>query len=278
MSAASVEQVQSALDSVAAKAGFKCVPVSWEDAQRGTVDGALSCWGGNICDVRLWEKSGKLLYTLRSQNWNERLGYVSSKDLAVVVGNEQPGGAAATPVTLKSYLENIGRHAAYAKVGTPSLFAPGVDDIVSIRFQTVFLPIADRETVEFCTEKYNYNTPSDDDPRNLLLLCTPQGTSVQQDGARAQRIYYHAIDPSGRRTATGWRRNGRGSRWAARRSRRRRRRRTRRRAGRRRRSASARARWARASTCSSSSSCRCSRSRAPSCRDLLKAVAAGCRK
>ena len=72
--AASLEDTKAALDAVASKSGFRCVPVSWEDAQRGTVGGALSCWGGNISDVRLWAKGGQLLYTLRSNNWNERLG------------------------------------------------------------------------------------------------------------------------------------------------------------------------------------------------------------
>ena len=197
--AASLHDVQAALDRVAGKSGFRCVPVSWEDAERGTVGGVLSCWGGNISDVRLWEKSGKLLYTLRSENWNERLGYVASRDVAVVTSNEHPGGGAPlTPVTLRTYLREIGQRAAYAGIDrSTNLFAEQLDEIFSIRFQTVFLPIAARETVEFCTETYNYNTHRDDDPRNLLLLCTPQGTSVQQDGAAAQRVYYHAVDSGG---------------------------------------------------------------------------------
>src|SRR5690242_2768985 len=67
------QSVVEALNATAGPMGFRCVPVSWEDAQRGTVGGGLSCWGGNISDVRLWEKKGTLLYTLRSENWNERL-------------------------------------------------------------------------------------------------------------------------------------------------------------------------------------------------------------
>lgn len=68
MSKASLADTQAALNAVAGKKGFRCVPVSWEDAQRGTVGGTLSCWGGNISDVRLWEKGGQLLYTLRTEN------------------------------------------------------------------------------------------------------------------------------------------------------------------------------------------------------------------
>jgi|UniRef100_A0A7S4LE07 huntingtin len=198
MSAANISQTVAAIDAAAKQSGFRCVPVSWEDAQRGTVAGQLSCWGGNISDVRLWEKTGTLLYTLRSQNWNERLGYVAAKDVAVVTGNTVAGGSQPTPCTLATYLRGLGGHAAYAGVDKGlSLFTPEVDSILSVRFQTVFLPIADRETVEFCTEVYNYNTQDDADPRNLLLLCTPQGTSVQQDGAGAKRVYFHEVDPVG---------------------------------------------------------------------------------
>lgn len=70
---------------------------------------------------------------------------------------------------------------------------------MSIRFQTTFLPIeenpAARGTLEFATEAYNYNTHDDADPRNLVLLCTTQGTAVQQDGQGAKKLFHHAIDP-----------------------------------------------------------------------------------
>lgn len=197
MSKADLDAVQSALNEVAGKSGFRCVPVSWEDAQRGTVGGALSCWGGNISDVRLWEKNGTLLYTLRSENWNERLGYVSSADVAVVTGNHVPGGQALQPVTLRSFLKNFRTYAAYAGAESEQLWDDGADGLLSIRFQSVFLPIARDETTEFCTDVYNYNTHSDDDPRNTLLLCTAQGTSVQQDGAGAKKLFIHSVDPAG---------------------------------------------------------------------------------
>lgn len=195
---ASIAQVTKALNEAAAKKGFRCVPVSWEDAQRGTVGGQLSCWGGNISDVRLWEKSGKLLYTLRTENWNERLGYVSTKDVAVVVGNHVRGGQAPVPITLETYLKNFKEYAGYAGVTKDTLHAEGVDQLATIRFQTVFLPIADDEATMFCTEVYNYNTRSDSDPRNTQLLCTAQGTSVQQDGSGAKKVFLHSVDGGGK--------------------------------------------------------------------------------
>ena len=194
---ASIEQTVEAIDKVAASKGFSCKPVSWEDAQRGTVGGTLSCWGGNISDVRLWEKTGKLLYTLRSDNWNERLGYVSAKEVSVVVGNGVRSGSEPRPTTLKAFLTHLKEHGQYAGITSHDLFANAVDELLTIRFQTVFLPIQEREAVEFCTEVYNYNTTEDSDPRNLLLLCTPQGTSIQQDGCGAKRVFFHAVDPQG---------------------------------------------------------------------------------
>ena len=51
-----------------------------------------------------------------------------------------------------------------------------------------------KATLEFATEAYNYNTRSDADPRNLILLCTTQGIALQQDGKGKKRLYHHAVD------------------------------------------------------------------------------------
>ena len=207
----SLDQVKQQIDKIASSSGFRCVPVSWEDASRGTIGGTLSCWGKNISDVRLWEKSGLLLYTVRSENWNERLGYVAAKDVALVVGNHVPGGSQLSNVTLQNYLSNATQYGSYAGLTTPSLSENQTDTIFSIRFQTVFLPVKGDDSikaddiappgkalgrVEFCTDVYNYNTHSDEDPRNILLLCTAQGTSMQQDGAGTKKLFLHEVDPS----------------------------------------------------------------------------------
>merc|ERR1712070_683656 len=95
-------------------AQYSCKTVSWDDVQRGTVGGSLSCWGSNITDTRLWEKNGKQLFTVRPDNWNEKLGKVSTGDVAVLIGNEARGGTDLRPTTLRQYLRNIGTHAQYA--------------------------------------------------------------------------------------------------------------------------------------------------------------------
>merc|ERR1719171_2319344 len=94
----------------------------------------------------------------------------------------------------------MGAHGAY--VGLPNstdLSSLELDTKVSIRFQTTFLPVGEEElaAMEFCSEAYNYNTKSDADPRNLVLLCTTQGLAIQQDGSGAKRLFHHAVDEKG---------------------------------------------------------------------------------
>ena len=201
---ASITSVKQAVNSAAAKHGFHCVNISWEDAARAAMKGGIRCGGCNISDVRLWERSGKMLYTVRSENWNERLGYVSAADVALMTGNEQRTAAALAPTTLDKYLQNIGTHAAYAGVGVPSLYEPTKDTIFGIRFQTVFLPVAEPAEVqgpppatEFCTEVYDYQTRTDYDPKNLLLLATPQGVSLHHASCERNRLFFHSVDSAG---------------------------------------------------------------------------------
>jgi len=95
--------------------GYSCKSVSWDDADRGTVGGSLSCWGANITDTRLYEKNGRALYTVRPDNWNEKLGSVTAKDVAVIVGNHDPANNGdLQPITLHDYLKSAGMYGEYA--------------------------------------------------------------------------------------------------------------------------------------------------------------------
>ena len=59
-------------------------------------------------------------YTVRPDNWNEKLGVVDSGSVCVLAGNEVPGGGPLQPVTLRSYLASIGpRGGKYCGLGTP---------------------------------------------------------------------------------------------------------------------------------------------------------------
>merc|ERR1711988_469328 len=201
------DTIQAINDACRARGGaysqYSCKTVSWDDVQRGTVGGSLSCWGSNITDTRLYEKNGRQLFTVRPDNWNEKLGKVSTGEVALLVGNEERSGAELQPVTLRQYLKNIGQYGSYAGLKpSQKLDDDALDREVSIRFQTTFLPVeegdgAGRETLEFAPEAYSYSTTHDSDPRNLVLLCTTQGTAVQQDGRGAKKLFHHAVDESG---------------------------------------------------------------------------------
>jgi len=196
---ASVSATISAINAALAGSEYRCQTVSWDDVQRGTVGGGLSCWGANITDTRLWEKSGQMLYTVRTQNWNEKLGCIGSDEIALMAGGVE-ASAPPRPVTLADFLSTIGSHAAYAGMeGSTDLSNKELDSKVSIRFQTTFLPVPDERlgALEFAPEMYNYQTRSDADPKNLLLLCTTQGSAIQQDGAGAKKLFHHAVDPKG---------------------------------------------------------------------------------
>merc|ERR1719456_1865180 len=104
-------------------------------------------------------------------------------------------------MTLADFLKGMGSHGSYAGIdASTDLSATATDAKVSIRFMTTFLPVADEalSTLEFAPEMYQYQTRSDSDPANLLLLATTQGVAVQANGAGATKLYHHAVEPSGK--------------------------------------------------------------------------------
>lgn len=175
---------------------YSCKTVSWDDVQRGTVGGSLSCWGSNITDTRLYAKDGRPLFTVRGDNWNERLGKVTIDDLALIASAENGGGGPTElkPITLRTLLENTSKYGEYANLTKDSLLHETLDKEVSVRFQTTFLPVEEgvKQALEFAPEAYNYNTKDDEDPRNLILLCTTQGLAIQQDGKGGKKLFHHS--------------------------------------------------------------------------------------
>ena len=146
-------------------------------------------------------RNGTNLFTVRSDNWNEKLGIVPADQIAVVAG--AGGRGPVQPVTLRHILQGLGHFGGYAglEAGT-NLFDANLDAKCSIRFQTTFIPVQGDDgdalgKLEFATEAYNYNTMDDSDPRNLVLLCTSQGVAVQQDGSGAKKLFHHAVDDQG---------------------------------------------------------------------------------
>jgi len=195
------ESCQSSTGDFSYRRNYSVKEVSWDDVSRGTVGNSLSCWGSNITDTRLKAKDGRSLFTVRSENWNERLGKVSTDDVAIVADDKGGGGGldSLRPFTLSDLLSRPGDFGGYANLNVDNLTKEDLDKTVSIRFQTTFLPVGEekRSTIEFSPEAYNYNTRSDSDPRNLILLCTTQGCAVQQDGMGNKKLFHHAKNSNG---------------------------------------------------------------------------------
>jgi len=185
---------------------YSCKTVSWDDVQRGTVGEKLSSLGSNITDTRLYAKDGQQLFTVRGDNWNERLGKVSSEDIALIASFNKGGGGSTDlrSFTLRRILSNISLFGKYANLNVDSIADDMLDDQVSIRFQTTFLPFigdidggGELAPLEFAPEAYNYNTTNDEDPKNLILLCTTQGIAIQQDGEGAKKLFHHETSEDG---------------------------------------------------------------------------------
>ena len=145
-------------------------------------------------------KDGSNFLVVRSDNFDERIGQVRASDVAVVVGNvpESAGGEtpdSLRPITLQEYLERAGDFGSYAGVpaGT-SLFDADRDAKVGIRFQVVFLPADEEGSVDMYNSACNYQTLSAEDPKNVILLATTQGTFLQQDGPGSVPQYLHKKD------------------------------------------------------------------------------------
>jgi hypothetical protein len=179
MSASDARQRISAL---AAKHGFDIRCVRWEDAERfQDAQGNLSCYGRNIADVTLDKEDKKALWTVRSENYNELLGTTDTDDVLMVVDD---GTGQLANVTLTELLKDVPRFF------PQNLYEPEVDCRVSIRFQTVFIPLPKGEPhVQFTPSIYSYNTTDKDNPRNLVLTSTSQGTSMVMSQPHKHRLW-----------------------------------------------------------------------------------------
>lgn len=187
---ASDADFDAALQAAAKSTGYQLLRVQWNDAQRSKIDGELSCWGPNITDATLVNSTtNRPLLVLRPENMNEKIvTRYSSDDLSVM--QRLPDGQL-KPTTLRKYLEAFADNRAVIREGGKSLANPNTDKTVSVRYQAVFVPTG----TDCHVEHYNYQS-EDDNPTNLLLLATSQGTAITRDGTGKVPLYLQSIDPS----------------------------------------------------------------------------------
>merc|ERR1711988_476292 len=142
---ASIDQIINSINDSCKKRGdkyknYSCKTVSWDDVQRGTVGGGLSCWGSNITDTYLKSKDGRQLFTVRSDNWNEKLGVVNAKDVKLISGNQFQGNTHEDleNITLKDFLTQIKEYGGYTGLDVESLENEDLDKDVQSDFRQHF--------------------------------------------------------------------------------------------------------------------------------------------
>ena len=166
MSAAAPDATMASINAACRRRGgaysqYSCKVVSWDDVSRGmSTGGSLSAIGPNITDTYLKSKNGVQLFTVRPDNWNEKLGTVSASQVALITGNHKFGSSGLAPTTLRDVLKQAGTFGSYAGLdASKDLSHDVLDQQCSIRFQTTFLPVSaqlgGRETLEFATEAHN---------------------------------------------------------------------------------------------------------------------------
>lgn len=148
---------------------YHLIRTSWNDAARTKG----SCWGPNITDATLNVlddyNRGTPVMVIRSQNFNEKIGTISTKDVAVMKTMEDQ---TIKPVTLKEYLVD------------DELNKDDVDTEMSIRFQAVFVP-----PNSHCVVKHFNYQATDDEAANRILLSTTQGTTATADAQGAVELF-----------------------------------------------------------------------------------------
>lgn len=173
---------------------YSCYYVSWNDNVRHE----QSCYGSNITDSTIKGKGDKSFLCIRSNNFNERIGKVRAKDVNLIIQDSAYTRESGyfKNISLSEYLENFYKYSSYIFPNTCpiSLYNEQKDEIdVSIRFQAVFIPLIDGKRTIY-TASYNYQTISDNDPKNIILLSTSQGTFVNHDKKGVQSLFLHNKD------------------------------------------------------------------------------------
>lgn len=155
------------IQSLANSYGVAVQTVSWEDTGRSKG----SCVGPNISDMTLF--TDRNMPVVRKPNFADVTADRKLEDFTVMVGNESESEL--KQVSLKEYLENIGKYSGNPNVN--SMYLERDSDILTSA-QACILPLRDGE-VEFCVQLYNYQSYDSSDPAVLVVMSSAQGTSSQ---------------------------------------------------------------------------------------------------
>ena len=187
-------QMNTNLRAIGAHDRYAAGSVAWNDGQRGVsvVNGTptVSAFGSNITDVCIVDESRNMCQFIRPPNKDETLGVMDAKDLLMV---DKDG----TNVSVQDLLDDLEGKCKYMGYSSIDAKAESNQKVV-VRFQTSWVPIKKGTTVtKIVPQHYSYQTRSRTNPRNLLVLGTPQGVFAHTDDAGGNKLFAHSVSESG---------------------------------------------------------------------------------
>jgi len=153
---------------------YEAVAVAWNNGSRGVENGKLSYLGSNITEARLVAHDGGVLPFVRPKNMNEIVGITTADKIMLV---EEDG----SQVTAQHMLLGLEQRAKYMGYTSIKANIKNIERVV-VRFQNVWVPLKEDETQrKLVPAHYSYQTKDKANPRNLIVLGTPNGIYVHSD-------------------------------------------------------------------------------------------------
>lgn len=187
-------QMNACLSAIEAHNRYVAGAIAWNDGQRGVtvINGTpvMSAFGSNITDVCIVDEAGNTCQFIRPPNMDETLGVMDANDILMV----DKVGTNVSVQDLLDDIENTCKYMGYTSINTNT----GSNQKVVVRFQTAWVPIRTGTTLtKIVPQHYSYQTRSRTNPRNLLVLGTPQGVFAHNDDSGGNQLFAHSVDATG---------------------------------------------------------------------------------
>lgn len=169
---------------------YQAGTIAWNDGARGVYGKKVSCWGRNITDARIEAKDGGFCPYVRPHNLREKLAVVDAKYILMV---DKDGAS----VTLQTVLNEMDDRAKYMGLTSADPKVKENEKVV-YRVQNAWVPLAKGQTErEIVPTHYSYQTMDKENPCNLMVLGSAQGTFVHTDGVGQKKLLAHSVDGDG---------------------------------------------------------------------------------
>ena len=154
---------------------YTFVEVAWTDGQRAMQGEGLTPWGNNMTDALIVEEKGTRFPFVRSDNMDELLGVIHANKIRV----KDKDGKSRTLQDVISSFKSL--------VNVDAEFGNGNERVV-LRVHNTWIPLEKGRQKFVAPCHYSYQTLDEDNPRNAILLCTPEGMYVHADGPGQKKL------------------------------------------------------------------------------------------